>query len=165
MGLKDFEKILRYAVLDFRAVDFLDFTLRLCLSRSVENLLLTSSLALLDSTLPKIRQNDGRTKSDKTSECELALRRSRPLFFLVSWISFTKTSRSFHYVSTHFCFCNFETTFTSFTSALHKSARFRVLLLKRERVSLVITIFVPIILSFRLDTFAINMSSRQGSPP
>ena len=45
-------------VLDFRVVDFLDFTLRLCLSRSVENLLLTSSLALLDSTLPKIRQND-----------------------------------------------------------------------------------------------------------
>ena len=39
------KKILRYAVLDFRAVDFLDFTLRLCLSRSVENLLLTSSLA------------------------------------------------------------------------------------------------------------------------
>ncbi len=28
-------------------------------------------------------QNDGRTKSDKTSECELALRRSRLLFFLV----------------------------------------------------------------------------------
>ena len=25
----------------------------------------------------------------------------------LSWISFTKTSRSFHYVSTHFCFCNF----------------------------------------------------------
>ena len=49
------KKIFRYAVLDFRAVDFLDFTLRLCLSRSVENLLLTSSLALLDSTLPKIR--------------------------------------------------------------------------------------------------------------
>ncbi len=42
----------------FRAVDFLDSTFRLCLSRSVENLLLTSSLALLDSTLPKIRQND-----------------------------------------------------------------------------------------------------------
>ena len=71
-------------------------------------------------------QNDGRTKSDKTSECELALCRSRLLFFLVSWISFTKTSRSFHYVSTHFCFCNFETTFTSFTSALRKSACFRV---------------------------------------
>ena len=47
-------------VLDFRAVDFLNFTLRLRLSRSVENLLLTSSLALLDSTLPKIRQNDGK---------------------------------------------------------------------------------------------------------
>ena len=47
-------------VLDFRVVDFLDFTLRLCLSRSVENLLLTSSLALLGSTLPKIRQNDGK---------------------------------------------------------------------------------------------------------
>ena len=46
-------------VLDFRVVDFLDFTLRLCLCHSVENLLLTSSLALLDSTLPKIRQNDG----------------------------------------------------------------------------------------------------------
>ena len=45
-------------VLDFRVVDFLDSTFRLCLSRSVENLLLTSSLALLDSTLPKIRQND-----------------------------------------------------------------------------------------------------------
>ena len=44
------------------------------------------------------------------SESELSLRRSRPLFFLVSWISFTKTSRSFHYVSTHFCFCNFGTT-------------------------------------------------------
>ena len=42
----------------FRAVDFLDSTFRLCLSRSVENLLLTSSLALLDSTLPKIPQND-----------------------------------------------------------------------------------------------------------
>ena len=46
----------------------------------------------------------------KASESELALRRSRLLFFLVSWISFTKTSRSFHYVSTHFCFCNFGTT-------------------------------------------------------
>ena len=34
-------------------------TLRLRLCRSVGNLLLTSSLALLDSTLPKIRQNDG----------------------------------------------------------------------------------------------------------
>ena len=45
-------------VLDFRVVDFLDSSLRLCLSSSVENLLLTSSLALLDSTLPKIRQND-----------------------------------------------------------------------------------------------------------
>ena len=45
-------------VLDFRVVDFLDSTFRLRLSRSVENLLLTSSLALLDSTLPKIRQND-----------------------------------------------------------------------------------------------------------
>ena len=45
-------------VLDFRVVDFLDFTLRLCLCHSVENLLLTSSLAWLDSTLPKIRQND-----------------------------------------------------------------------------------------------------------
>ena len=97
-------------VLDFRVVDFLNSTFRLCLSRSVENLPLTSSLALLDSTLPKIRQNDGRTKSDKTSECKLALRRSRLLFFLVSWISFTKTSRSFHYVSTHFCFCNFGST-------------------------------------------------------
>ena len=31
--------------MDFRAVDFLDFTFRLCLCRSVENLLLTSSLA------------------------------------------------------------------------------------------------------------------------
>ena len=48
------------ALLDFRAVDFLDFTFRLRLCRSVENLLLTSSLALLDSTLPKIRQNDGK---------------------------------------------------------------------------------------------------------
>ena len=28
----------------------------------------------------------------------------------LSWISFTKTSRSFHYVSTHFCFCNFGST-------------------------------------------------------
>ena len=46
--------------MDFRAVDFFNFTLRLRLSRSVENLLLTSSLALLDSTLPKIRQNDGK---------------------------------------------------------------------------------------------------------
>ena len=46
-------------VLDFLVVDFLDFTFRLRLSSSVENLLLTSSLALLDSTLPKIRQNDG----------------------------------------------------------------------------------------------------------
>ena len=55
MGVKDSSGVV---VLDFRAVDFLDFTLRLCLSRSVENLLLTSSLALLDSTLPKIRQND-----------------------------------------------------------------------------------------------------------
>ena len=53
------KKIHRFAVLDFRAVDFLDFTFRLRLSSSVENLLLTSSLALLDSTLPKIRQNDG----------------------------------------------------------------------------------------------------------
>ena len=44
------------------------------------------------------------------SEYELALRWSRLLFFLVSWISFTKTSRSFHYVSTHFCFCSFGTT-------------------------------------------------------
>ena len=55
LGVKDSSGVV---VLDFRAVDFLDFTLRLCLSRSVENLLLTSSLALLDSTLPKIRQND-----------------------------------------------------------------------------------------------------------
>ena len=47
-------------VLDFRVVDFLDYTFRLRLCRSVENLLLTSSLALLDSTLPKIRQNDGK---------------------------------------------------------------------------------------------------------
>lgn len=37
-----------------------DSTLRLRLCRSVGNLLLTSSLALLDSTLPKIRQNDGK---------------------------------------------------------------------------------------------------------
>ena len=55
LGVKDSSGVV---VLDFRVVDFLDFTLRLCLSRSVENLLLTSSLALLDSTLPKIRQND-----------------------------------------------------------------------------------------------------------
>ena len=54
------KKILRYAVLDFRAVDFLDFTLRLCLCHSVENLQLTSSLALLDSTLPKIQDNSAR---------------------------------------------------------------------------------------------------------
>ena len=52
------KKILRYAVLDFRAVDFLDFTFRLRLRSSVENLLLTSSLALLDSTLPKSAQYD-----------------------------------------------------------------------------------------------------------
>ena len=96
--------------MDFRVVDFLNFTLRLRLSRSVGNLPLTSSLALLDSTLPKIRHNDDRVEFDKTNEGELALRRSRLLFFLVSWISFTKTSRSFHYVSTHFCFCNFGTT-------------------------------------------------------
>ena len=47
-------------VLDFRVVDFLDYTFRLRLCRSVAKLLLTSSLALLDSTLPKIRQNDGK---------------------------------------------------------------------------------------------------------
>ena len=40
-------------VLDFRVVDFLDYTFRLRLCRSVENLLLTSSLTLLDFTLPK----------------------------------------------------------------------------------------------------------------
>ena len=57
LGVKDSSGVV---VLDFRVVDFLDFTLRLCLSRSVENLLLTSSLALLDFTLPKIRQNDGK---------------------------------------------------------------------------------------------------------
>ncbi len=54
------KKILRYAVLDFLAVDFLDFTFRLRLRSSVENLLLTSSLALLDSTLPKSAQYDAK---------------------------------------------------------------------------------------------------------
>ena len=49
-------------------------------------------------------QNDDRTKSDKTNEGELALRRSRPLFFLVSWISFTKNSRSFRNCAHSLCF-------------------------------------------------------------
>ena len=68
------------------------------------------------------------------SESELALRRSRLLFFLVSWISFTKTSRSFHYVSTHFCFCNFETTFTSFTSATSRKTIHRIVFLGRVQI-------------------------------
>ena len=36
--------------------------------------------------------------------------RKQILRVLLSWISFAKTSRSFHNVSTHFCFCNFGTT-------------------------------------------------------
>ena len=58
MGLKDFEKIFRFAVLDFRAVDFLDFTFRLCLCRFVENLLLTSSLAFARLHSSENPQND-----------------------------------------------------------------------------------------------------------
>ena len=80
-------------VLDFRVVDFLDFTLRLCLSRSVENLLLTSSLALLDSTLPKIRQNDGKGV--------VILRSERPKNLFVSKqyyrVGFTSTKKILRY--------------------------------------------------------------------
>ena len=70
----------------------------------------------------------------KASESELALRRSRLLFFLVSWISFTKTSRSFHYVSTHFYFFNFGTTFTSFTSATSRKTIHRIVFLGRVQI-------------------------------
>ena len=52
----------------------------------------------------------------------------------LSWISFTKTSRSFHYVSTHFCFCNFETTFTSFTSATSRKTIHRIVFLGRVQI-------------------------------
>ena len=71
-------------VLDFRVVDFLDYTFRLRLCRSVENLLLTSSLALLDSTLPKIRQNDGKgvrhteALAEVSFFCKGNLRQQRP---------------------------------------------------------------------------------------
>ena len=54
----------------------------------------------------------------------------------LSLICFTKTSRSFHYVCTHFCFCIFGATFSSFTFALRKSAVFDLLYKNKPFVSL-----------------------------
>ncbi len=65
-----------------------------------------------------------------------SLRSHSPYANSLSWICFTKTSRSFHYVCTHFCFCFFGSTFTSFTFALRKFAVLDLLHKNKSFVSL-----------------------------